>query len=83
MCRSLEPEICTTGKQLVVASARATRPFRKPGADTVSDTPGRPVRNPAAAAARPALLSCRKPMNRMPDAWASRARSVTGMPTRP
>jgi hypothetical protein len=57
MWRSLDPEICTIGKQFVVAFASATSPLRKPGADTVRHTPGFFVRNPAAAAACPALLS--------------------------
>ena len=54
--------MCTTGKQLTVAFATAVRPLRKPGPDTVSKIPGFLVRNPAAAAALPALYSCRKPM---------------------
>ena len=62
MCRSLDPEICTIGKQFVVALASATSPLRKPGADTVRQMPGFFVRNPAAAAAWPASLSWRKPM---------------------
>jgi len=57
MCRSLDPEISTIGKQLVVALASPTRPLRNPGADTVRQMPGFPVRNPAAAAAWAALLS--------------------------
>ncbi len=40
MCRSLDPEICTIGKQLMVAFASATRPLRKPGAETVRQMPG-------------------------------------------
>ena len=83
MCRSLDPEICTIGKQLVVALASPTRPLRNPGADTVRQMPGFPVRKPAAAAACAALLSWRKPMKRMPSAWARRARSVIGIPTTP
>jgi hypothetical protein len=39
------------GKQLVVACARAFRPLRKPGADTVRQMPGFCVRNPAMDAA--------------------------------
>jgi hypothetical protein len=49
------------GKQLVVALASATIPFRKPGADTVMQIPGFCVRNPAIAAAFPADCSWRKP----------------------
>ncbi len=51
MWRSLDPEICTTGKQFVVAFASATRPLRNPGPETVKQTPGFFVRKPAAAAA--------------------------------
>jgi len=39
------------GKQLVVAWASAVRPLRKPGAETVMQTPGFFVRYPAMAAA--------------------------------
>jgi hypothetical protein len=39
------------GKQLVVACASAVRPLRKPGADTVRQTPGFLVKNPAIEAA--------------------------------
>ena len=52
----------TIGKQLTVALASATRPFKKPGAETVMQTPGFWVRYPAIAAALPADCSCRKPM---------------------
>ena len=45
------------GKQFVVALANATRPLRNPGAETVRQMPGRLVKNPAAAAACPALVS--------------------------
>ena len=70
------------GKQLVVALARAVRPLRKPGADTVRQMPGFCVRKPAAAAALPACCSWRKEMTRMPAVWALRVRSVIGMPGR-
>src|SRR5882672_970403 len=80
---SLEPLIRIIGKQLVVALARATRPFRNPGAETVRQMPGRCVRYPAAAAAYPAATSLRNAMNLIPLACAMRARSVTGMPTSP
>src|SRR5687768_4737460 len=43
------------GKQLVVALASAVSPLRKPGADTVRQTPGFFVRKPAIAAAWPAF----------------------------
>ena len=49
------------GKQFVVALASATRPFRKPGAETVMQMPGCCVRKPAMAAALPADCSWRKP----------------------
>ncbi|CAN5712322.1 hypothetical protein BH09ACT8_BH09ACT8_11910 [soil metagenome] len=51
MFRSLDPEICTIGKHFVVALARATKPLRKPGAETVRQIPGLCVKKPAAAAA--------------------------------
>jgi hypothetical protein len=71
------------GKQLVVALANATIPFRKPGAETVMQMPGLCVRNPAIAAAFPADCSCRKPKYRIPSACARRSRSVIGMPATP
>ena len=71
------------GKQLVVALARAVRPLRKPGAETVRQMPGFCVRKPAAAAALPACCSCRNEIIRMPSACALRVRSVMGMPGRP
>ena len=40
MWRSLDPEICTTGKQFVVAFASATKPLRNPGPDTVRQHTG-------------------------------------------
>ncbi|CFS52953.1 Uncharacterised protein [Mycobacterium tuberculosis] len=46
----------------MVAFASAGRPLRKPGPDVVRHTPGRAVRNPAAAAALPADASWRKPI---------------------
>jgi hypothetical protein len=39
-----EPEIMIIGKQLTVALASATRPLRKPGAETVMAMPGFLVR---------------------------------------
>src|SRR4029079_4831248 len=81
--RSEEPETRIIGKQLVVALARAVRPLRKPGADTVRQTPGFFVRKPAMAAALPACCSCRNEMTRMPAACARRPRSVIGMPGTP
>jgi len=45
------------GQQLVVAWAKAVRPFKKPGAETVRQIPGFLVRNPAMAAALPAFCS--------------------------
>ena len=45
------------GKQFLVACAKAVKPFKKPGADTVKPTPGLPVRKPAAAAASIAASS--------------------------
>src|SRR5216683_1370993 len=48
---SSEREIRIIGKQWVVAWARAVRPLRKPGADTVRQMPGFLVRKPAMAAA--------------------------------
>ena len=71
------------GKQLVVALASATNPFRKPGADTVMQIPGFCVRYPEIAAAFPADCSWRKPRYRMPSACANRNRSVIGMPATP
>ncbi len=67
----------------MVALASAVRPFKNPGADTVRQTPGFCVMYPAIAAALPAFCSCRKPMNRIPSACASLAKSVIGIPTRP
>lgn len=60
--RSLEPEIMITGQPFSVASFSGGRPFRKPGAETVMNTPGLPVMKPAAAAALPASASWRMPM---------------------
>ena len=57
MARSLDPLIMIIGKQLVVALAKATNPFRKPGAEAVMQMPGFWVRNPAIAAAFPADCS--------------------------
>ena len=71
------------GKQLVVALASAVRPLRKPGADTVRQMPGLPVRKPAAAAALPACCSWRNEMTRSPSACIFRVRSVIGMPGSP
>ena len=71
------------GKQLVVALASAVRPLRKPGAETVRQMPGVPVRKPAAAAALPACCSWRNEMTRRPSACILRVRSVIGIPGRP
>jgi hypothetical protein len=46
----MEPEIWTIGKQSVAASASATSPLIKPGADAHRHTPGCLVTHPAAAA---------------------------------
>ena len=73
----------SSGKQLVVALASAVRPLRKPGADTVRQTPGFLVRKPAIEAALPAFCSCRNEMTRMPAACAMRPKSVIGMPGTP
>jgi hypothetical protein len=44
VARSLDPLIWIMGKAFVVALARATMPLRKPGAETVRQTPGFCVR---------------------------------------
>ena len=48
---SAEPEIMSSGHVLTCAWLSPARPCTAPGPDTVSSTPGTPVRNPAAAAA--------------------------------
>ena len=68
------------GKQLVVACARAVKPFRNPGADTVRQIPGLCVRNPEVAAAYPAFCSCLKDKTLIPEACIIRPRSVIGIP---
>ena len=67
----------------MVAFASAVSPLRKPGAETVRQTPGFWVRKPAIAAALPAFCSWRNEMTRMPAACAKRPRSVIGMPGTP
>jgi len=44
---------------------------------------GQPSPDTAPAAAFPADCSCRKPINLIPSAWASLARSVIGIPATP
>jgi hypothetical protein len=48
---SAEPEIISIGHVLTCAWLSPAMPCTAPGPDTVSSTPGTPVRNPAAAAA--------------------------------
>lgn len=48
---SAEPEIMIIGQVLICAWLRPAMPCTTPGPDTVSSTPGVPVRNPQAAAA--------------------------------
>ena len=56
---------------------------KKPGADTVRQTPGLLVRKPAIEAAYPAFCSWRNESTRMPAACAMRPKSVIGMPGTP
>ena len=63
MWRSLDPEICTTGKQFVVALAKRDEAVEEPRTGNRQAHTGlAAVRNPAAAAAWMASLSWRKPM---------------------
>jgi len=71
------------GHPLALALLTPASPCTTPGPDTVSSTPGTPVRNPAAEAAYPAACSLRQLMKRMPQAWAADASCVTGMPMTP
>ena len=48
---SAEPESMSSGQQLACAWLSPAMPCTTPGPDTVSSTPGAPVRKPAAAAA--------------------------------
>ena len=61
MCLSDDPEIIINGKQFLVASAKAVKPFKNPGAETVNATPGCLFKNPAPAAAFTAESSLLKP----------------------
>ena len=56
------------GHRLTEAWDSPAMPCTAPGPDTVSSTPGTPVRKPQAAAAYPAACSFLKPMKRMPAA---------------
>ena len=71
---SAEPEIMSMGHVLTCAWLRPAMPCTAPGPDTVSSTPGTPVRKPDAAAAYPAACSLRKAMKRMPAACTSKRR---------
>ena len=65
---SADPETMIMGHRLTEAWDSPAIPCTAPGPDTVSSTPGTPVRKPQAAAAYPAACSFLNPMKRMPAA---------------